>query len=343
MKKLLSIILALAMILCLCACKGSTTPTTAPTDGDKPQPTEESKEPAPSETTAGKTSLKVAYTANNLANDINVETMTPIKEYCEANGHSYTEVSYDSDVAKLVDTLENFLLAEMDIVMFQSVGGEAVNDVVNRMKEAGIIVISYDDPNHVGTYYLTKSDAEIGEAIGKAAAAYVNEKLGGSAKAVALGLPSNETLTIRCNSSIEAFEANCDGEVLFTYDLSNYSGDFAAIADSIKQAYGEATVVLSIADGCNVQLQEGLLALGYGYDDIALFGCDTIRDVRTAWVNGEQTMCKASAWTHLPECMMDAFLKAVEDKANGTVTGGEIHQEAVATTPENVKEILKLG
>lgn len=171
----------------------------------------------------------------------------------------------------------------------------------------------------------------------------MNEKLGGSAKAVALGLPSNETLTIRCNSSIEAFEANCDGEVLFTYDLSNYSGDFAAIADSIKQAYGEATVVLSIADGCNVQLQEGLLALGYGYDDIALFGCDTIRDVRTAWVNGEQTMCKASAWTHLPECMMDAFLKAVEDKANGTVTGGEIHQEAVATTPENVKEILKLG
>ena len=343
MKKLLSIILALAMILCLCACKGSTTPTTAPTDGDKTQPTEESKEPTPSETTAGKTSLKVAYTANNLANDINVETMTPIKEYCQANGHEYTEVSYDNDVAKLVDTLENFLLAEMDIVMFQSVGGEAVNDVVNRMKEAGIIVISYDDPNHVGTYYLTQSDAEIGEAIGKAAAAYVNEKLGGSAKAVALGLPSNETLTIRCNSSIEAFEANCDGEVLFTYDLSNYSGDYAAIADSIKQAYGEATVVLSIADSCNVQLQEGLLALGYGYDDIALFGCDTIRDVRTAWVNGEQTMCKGSAWTHLPECMMDAFLKAVEDKANGTVTGGEIHQEAVATTPENVKEILKLG
>lgn len=339
MKKLLSIILALAMILCLCACKGNT----APTDGNKTQSTEASKDAAPSEDTAGKTTLKVAYTANNLSNDINVETMTPIKEYCEANGHSYTEVSYDSDVAKLVDTMENFLLAEMDIVMFQSVGGEAVNDVVNRMKEAGIIVISYDDPNHVGTYYLTQSDAEIGEAIGKAAAAYVNEKLGGSAKAVALGLPSNETLTIRCNSSIEAFEANCDGEVLFTYDLANYSGDFAAIADSIKQAYGEATVILSIADSCNVQLQEGLLALGYGYDDIALFGCDTIRDVREAWINGEPTMCKASAWTHLPECMMDAFLKAVEDKANGTVTGGEIHQEAVATTPENVKEILKLG
>lgn len=334
MKKLLSMILALSMVLCLGAC-GSTN-STPPSTGVGASSTE-----APA--TDGKTTLKVAYTANSLSNDLNVETMTPIKEYCWENGHEYTEVSYDSDVAKLVDTLENFLLAGMDIVMFQSVGGDAVNDVVNRMKDAGIIVISYDDPDQVGTYYLTQSDYEIGEAIGKAAAEYVNANYGGSAKAVALGLPSNETLTIRCNSSIEAFEANCDGEVLFTYDVSNYTGDYAAIADSIAQAYGEATIVLSIADSCNVQLQEGLLALGYGCDDIALFGCDTIREVRTAWINGEDTLCKGSAWTYLPDCMMDAFLKAVADKANGTVTGGEIHQEAVGTTPENVKDILHLS
>lgn len=334
MKKLISIILALSMVLCLCACgSGSGTASTEAAG---------SATTSPSQDTPAKTSLKVAYTANNLSNDLNVETMAPIKAYCEANGHEYTEVSYDADVAKLVDTLENFLLAGMDIVMFQSVGGEAVNDVVTRMKEAGIIVISYDDPAHVGTYYLTQSDAEIGAAIGKAAADYVNANLGGSAKAVALGLPSNETLTIRCNSFIEAFEANCDGEVLFTYDVGNYSGDFAAIADSIKQAYGDATIVLSIADGCNVQLQEGLLALGYGYNDIALFGCDTIRDVREAWVSGAETMCKGSAWTYLPDCMMDAFLRAVEDKQTGTVRGGEIHQEAVGTSPDNVREILHL-
>lgn len=54
-------------------------------------------------------------------------------------------------------------------------------------------------------------------------------------------------------------------------------------------------------------------------------------------------MCVGSAWTHLPDCMMDAFLKAVEDKKNGTVTGGEIHQEAVSTSAENVKEVLNLG
>jgi len=331
MKKLLSVVLALAMVLSLCACSsgGETASTNPPTE-------------APDNTAASKTSLKVAYTANSLSNDLNVETMTPIKEYCEANGHEYTEISYDSDVAKLVDTLENFLLAEMDIVMFQSVGGEAVNDVVSRMKEAGIIVISYDDPAHVGTYYLTQSDAEIGKAIGEAAAAYVNEHYDGKADAVAMGLPSNETLTIRCNSAIEAFEANCEGKTLFTYDLANYSGDYAAIADSMAQAYGEAKVVLSIADSVNVQLAEGLASVGYEIGDIHLFGCDTIREVREAWVNDIPTMCEASAWTYLPDCMMDAFLKAVADKESGTVTGGEIHQNAVATNAENVKEILNM-
>lgn len=334
MKKLLCIVLALALVLSLAACGGSAKEEAAAPNA--------SKEEAPAAATSEDKVLKVAYTANNLSNDLNIETMAPIKAYCEEKGYEYTEISYDNDVAKLVDTLENFLLAEMDIVMFQSVGGEAVNDVVNRMKEAGTIVVSYDDPAHVGTYYLTQSDAEIGAAIGKAAAEYVNKNYDGKADAVALGLPSNETLTVRCESAIKAFEENCEGKSLFTYDLNNYSGDFAGIADSIKQAYPDAKVVLSIADSCNVQLEEGLKSVGYEVGDIALFGCDTIRDVRNAWVEGTPTMCVASAWTYLPDCMMQGFLSAVADKLNGTVTGGEIHQEAVATNADNVKEILKM-
>ena len=329
MKKIVSLILAAVMAFGLVGCGG--------TDSSAPQG--DSSTGSVSESAGGE-ALKVAFTCNNLGNDTVVETLAPIQEICEERGYEFTQVSYDSDVSKLVDTLENFLTAEYDIVMFQSVGGEAVNDVVERMKEAGIIVISYDDPARVGTYYLTQSDEEIGAAIGEAAAKYVNDNLGGSADAVALAVPNNETLTIRSNAFIEAYEANCDGKVLFTYDVNNYSGDYAAIADSIAQAYPSTKIVLDIADSVNILLVEGLTAAGYGVGDIFLFGCDTVPEVRSAWLNGEETMIVGSVYTHLPESLMEAFNRAVETTQTGVVSDPEIHQEVIATSAENVAELF---
>ena len=325
MKKIASLILAAIMALSLVACNGSGS---------------SSGSSGSTATNSGGESLKVAFTCNNLGNDTVVETLEPIQELCDERGYEFTQVSYDSDVSKLVDTLENFLTAEYDIVMFQSVGGDAVNDVDERMKEAGIVVISYDDPAHVGTYYLTQSDEEIGTAIGEAAAEFVNENLGGKADAVALALPSNETLTIRSNAFTKAYEENCDGKVLFTYDLNNYSGDFAAIADSISQAYPETKIILDIADSVNVQLVEGLTSAGYEVGDIFLFGCDTVPEVRNAWLNDEETMIVGSVYTHLPESLMEAFNRAVETTETGTVSDPEIHQEVVATSAENVSELF---
>ncbi len=333
MKKIASLFLAAVMAFSLAACGGSDSSGTASQGGS-------AAGSAAVSAAGGDKVLKVAFTCNNLGNDTVVEALAPIQSLCEEQGYEFTQVSYDSDVSKLVDTLENFLTAEYDIVMFQSVGGDAVNDVVERMKDAGIVVISYDDPAHVGTYYLTQSDEEIGTAIGEAAAAFVKEHLGGSADAVALALPSNEVLTIRSNAFIEAYEANCDGKVLFTYDLGNYSGDYAAIADSISQAYPEAKIVLDIADSANIQLVEGLASAGYKVGDIYLFGCDTVPEVRAAWMNGEETMIAGSVYTHLPESLMEAFNRAVKTTETGTVAEPEIHQEVIATSAENVKDVF---
>lgn len=331
MKKIVSLVLALALAFSLAACGGK--PSSAASQGGAS---------APAVSAAGPDKvLKVAYTGNSLSNDTVVESLAPIKAYCEEQGWEFTEVEYTAgDVSKLVDNLENLLVAETDIILFQSASGQAVADVVGRLKESGCVVVSYDDADHVGSYYLTQSDEEIGTAIGEAAAAYVNEHLGGSADAVALGLPSNDVLTIRCNAFIEAYEANCDGKVVFTYDLSQYAGDYASIADSMAQAYPDAKVVLSIADSVVVQLKEGLAANGYTTDDIFCFGCDTIKEVRQAWLNGEETFSTGSVYTHLPECLYEGFLKAVETKQTGEFSEPEIHQEVVATSAENVKELF---
>ncbi|MBC5580685.1 substrate-binding domain-containing protein [Anaerofilum sp. BX8] len=334
MKKIASLFLAAVMAFSLAACGGSDSSGAASQGGS-------AAGSAAVSAAGGDKVLKVAYTGNNLSNDTVVEALTPIKAYCKEQGWEFTEVEYTSgDVSKLVDNLENLLVAETDIILFQSASGDAVSDVVQRLKDSGCVVVSYDDADHVGSYYLTQSDEEIGTAIGEAAAAYVNEHLDGSADAVALGLPSNDVLTIRANAFIKAYEENCGGKVVFSYDLSQYAGDYASIADSIAQAYPDTKVILSIADTTLVQLSEGLTANGYKPGDIFCFGCDTIKEVREAWLAGEETFNTGSVYTHLPECLYDGFLKAVETKQTGEFSEAEIHQEVIATSAENVEEMF---
>ena len=322
MKKVLKFIAVLFLAVALIGCSKTE---------DTPKSGETENEP-----------LKVAYLATDIANPIVVETSKRVKEICDANGYEYIENQYGTDVSKLIDTLENYILSEQDIVILQSAGGEAVNDVANRMKEAGIILISYDDPDHVGTYYLTQSDEEIGTKIGEAAAAYCNEHCGGTADCVAITYDVLENIKIRADYMCKAYEENCQGKCLYRFDEEPYASDYAAITDAIVNTYPDIRIVMTIADEDNIFLEEGLKGIGLEDAGYVMFGCDTVEEIRNKWINGEKTCSVASVWTYLPESIVKAVNMSIEDIASGTVRGGEIHQEVAFTTPENVKEVLGL-
>ena len=102
MKKIASLILAAAMAFSLAACGGGSGASGAASQGG-------ASAPAVSAAGADKV-LKVAYTGNSLSNDTVVESLAPIKAYCEEQGWEFTELEYTAgDVSKLVDSLENLL------------------------------------------------------------------------------------------------------------------------------------------------------------------------------------------------------------------------------------------
>ncbi|MCI8662200.1 MAG: sugar ABC transporter substrate-binding protein [Hungatella sp.] len=349
MKKTVCSILMTAMVLGLTACSQSgggqqTTAAKQETEAPKGETAagqNSGQESSGQEVSGGDRALKIGFTANNLENDTVVEALALLQQACDEKGWTLSTISYDSDISKLVDTLENFIVADVDVMIFQSANGEAVADVVKRAKDEGIVVVSYDDASHIGDYYLTQSDEEIGKAIGEMAAAYCKKNFGGNAAAVAVGLPSNEILKVREESFIKAYEAGCEGKVAHSMDGSTFSGDMAAAADQIVQAYPEAKIILCIADAWNVPMSAGFQAAGYTTEDIALFGCDCIPEVRNAWMNGEEIMIKGSCWTALPESLLEAFNRATQTALTGVYTDGEIHQEVTGVTAENVKEMFQ--
>lgn len=295
--------------------------------------------------TAGKTDgLKIGFTANSLDNATVQESLDKLQATCDANGWELTPIDYKSDLSTCITTIENFTTAGCDIVMFQCPDAEGVKDVVQRAQDAGVIVVAYDTTADYFDYYLTQSDEQIGEAIGKMAADYVNKNLDGEAPAVAIGLRSNPILLTREQSFTKAYEENCNGKVVDSIDCGKYLSDWASLGEVINSAHPETKIVLSIADVVNVGMIDTLHSYGYSNKDggFAMFGCDCIEATKALWAgeSGDDIMIQGSVWTGLPDALSEALTRSSNQILTGEKGEAEIQQEIVAVTPDNYQEVF---
>lgn len=325
-----------AMVIALTACGGEKANSSV---------TSASKQEESSAAEAEGKALKIGFTANSLDNDTVQQSLEGLQAVCDKNGWEITPIDYKQDLSICINTIENFTTAGSDIIIFQCPDAEGVEDVVKRAQEEGVIVVAYDTTATYFDYYLSQSDEEIGAAIGKMAADYVNKNLNGEATAVAIGLPSNPILLTREQAFTKAFEENCKGKVVDSLDVSKFGGDNAGMAETIISAHPETSIVLSIADTINIAMMDTFKAQGYSNTDgkFAMFGCDCVPETLSLWKgeSGDDMMVQGSVWTGLPDALLDALDRAANNVLKGEKGEAKIHQNVTAVTPENFSEIFK--
>jgi|GEM_PF-795847 len=336
-KKIFAVMLVLSMVLGLAACGSSSGSTSTVGSGSSKSTSTAQSSAASSSANKSDTKLKVGFTANDLDNDSVQEAIKSLQEECDKNGWEFTPIDYKQDLATCISTIENFITAGCDVIIFQVPDSEGVADVVKRAQDAGIIVGTYDSPDKVGNYYQTQSDEEIGKAIGEMAAAYVNKKFDGNCVAYSVGYPSNPILKTREDSYIKAFEENTKSKVVGSVDVVKFNGDYAAMAETIAQAAPDVQVVLTIADVLCVGMEETFNSLGYTSDKgFAMFGCDAISETRSQWDSGNDTI-QGTVWTNLNGALLENFDRCTKEAATGEKSDAEIHQDATSITPDNYK------
>lgn len=181
MKKLIALTLALILALgCFAGCSSSNNK--VETEVLAPAAT---KAPAAAVTEAAADGpdrserIKIGFTVSGFDNENFVYMMDLIGKYCEENNMDFVTQQHNSESSTLMEILENFQAAQVDGVILQNFEPESCQATLEEMEEAGIRVISYDAeiPNVTGSWIC--SNYATGQVIGEAAAAFINNELGG--------------------------------------------------------------------------------------------------------------------------------------------------------------------
>ena len=150
MKKTLSIILALVMLLSLCACSQG--------------------EPAPAESTAPSAPSSNEPADEGFTMGVVVKVDVPwfdrlnmgLQQYAEE--HNCTIDLYapaSPDASQQVAYIEDLIAKQVDVIGVVPVSSEALESVLQRAREQGIVVVSHEAPNLVSTDAVLRDGVRI--------------------------------------------------------------------------------------------------------------------------------------------------------------------------------------
>lgn len=273
MKKLLALLLAAIMLLSGVAALATTTET------EGVQADAEFYGKADLASLNGK---KLGISIQSLQNAYWAGVMTALEEVLEANGASYTIVSCDDSSATQIGQVENFISAECDLIMVHPSDAAALEDVCAQAREKGIKVMCWDDPMENTDTNWILDNHNLGIAIGKLAAAFINEHYTEENKAevIVIGYPQTKVLLEREEGIIDGLEANAAGK----YEIvANQAGIIASDAqtavETTLQAHPNAKVIAGVGAGAMIGADEALNIYTEGNipEDMGVFTTDVTK------------------------------------------------------------------
>ena len=161
MKKLIAMILALVMILSLVACGASQAPATEAPKAEAPAAEAPKAEtPAPAERKAYKVGFSNSYNGNTFRQTLEAD-FKAVADELVAQGvvSEYTMAVSNNDNTQQISQVQSFILDGCDIIIIDPGSATALNDVIDEVVAAGIIVfVISDGPVTTDTCYQLNTD-----------------------------------------------------------------------------------------------------------------------------------------------------------------------------------------
>ena len=191
----------------------------------------------------------------------------------EKAGYDVTVSSFDQDTGKQIEMIENYVNSGVSMICTNP-GSNAGDDALKAAMEKGVKVFVYGVETADYDLCAVEDETGVGQAIGTMAADYVNEKLGGKVKAVALIDTAGQDLANRSNGILDAFREKCpDSEIVGTAECTS-TGEGTAAMEDFLQRYPDIQIVLAYNDTFGLEGMEALKAAGKDGEEYGVFGCD---------------------------------------------------------------------
>lgn len=283
-------------------------------------------------------------------------------EQLEEAGYK-TDLQYAEDVVEnQVSQIENMITKGVDILVIASIDGEAITAVLEKAKNQGIPVISYDrlimNSDHV-SYYATFDNFKVGTLQGE----YIEEKLGladGEGPfniELFAGSPDDNNAYFFWDGAMSILQPYIDnGQLVVKSDQMTFEQGATLRWDGAKAqermdnllsahySDEEVDIVLSPFDGISRGVISSLKAVGYGSDDKPMpivTGQDAELASVKSIVAGEQTQTIFKDTRELAKSavnMVDSILNDEEPEVNDT----ETYDNGVKVVPSNLLDPISV-
>ncbi len=143
--------------------------------------------------------LTLAWSPATLDNPYFITVTKGFKDYCEENGYEALVADPAYDAAEQYSQFENWIAKGVDGISACPVDTKSLEAITAQAQEAGIIVVGQAQGIANADANIIVDDYGYGVVNGENAAKWINEKLGGEAEVLILGLDHVEAVILRGN------------------------------------------------------------------------------------------------------------------------------------------------
>lgn len=276
MKKVLGLIVCLLFVVgVLAACA----PAAAPSQPAAPAaeaPKEEAK--APAAAPADKT-FKIGCAFYDLSNPIWAATGEVIISYAKSQyGADVTLLGAENNAATQVSQLENLIESKVDAIIVGAVDDNALTDVIQKAKAAGIKVIAYGtEPKDCDAYYIV-DNYNVGYECGSRAAKWINDKVGGACKVAVLRFDEMEVLIDRGDGIETAIKEIAPGAEIVARASAADAVTGLNVTENILQEHPDVKVIACIGDGGGIGANNAVKAANLASNEFGIFSVDATEE-----------------------------------------------------------------
>lgn len=246
LKRIFSTLLCIAMVAGVAAgC--STTPPTSSSDAE----TETTATEPAGDTAASDGNFKVGITLQSLSNNYFAGVFGEVETLIKEKGWEYTIVDSKGNPAEQISQVENFISNGCDLIMIHSADPNSIEDVCKSARDAGILVMSWDDSLQNSDLNWVIDNEELGRVIGREAAKFINEHYSADNKAevAVLNYPQLPIVLARGEGIIEGLK-DADGNYTIVAEQPAIEANEAQSSmETILQSFPNCKVVVATGSG----------------------------------------------------------------------------------------------
>lgn len=368
-RKLLTGIMVAAMVVGLTACgSSSTTAETKTTETTVTETTEagtttEAVEEAAADTTSPAddsgtpasnpdtpeadnirgtgTGLKIGLAVQTLSNQVWAQQAEEIQKNAKADGNEVTVVDCKENANTQIDQIENFISSGVDAIIVNPVDADAIEEKCAEAREAGILVMSWDENMVNADINWLIDNYDLGCEIGSQASEWINDKFdNGECEVVVLGYPQTPILKQREDGIIDKLsELAPNAKVVANQPAIDTTEGLNAM-ETILQSNPDVKVVCCIGGGGAAGANEALKGF-YGSEypeDIGIFSTDLTDETMASMQNNEfNKVCVAITGNSF--VCGDAAYNLVIDKESGKEVDQNVYRDLIPVSIDNLAEM----